>query len=120
MTTDSSHRQGTIPTWDEKSASFPEFELKLKFYKLGTKKDDRYLCASRVIQAMPLGSQQFKLCAQIDEDKLLAADGSGIQEIVKILSSKKVVRTVQEAVRLLEPFIGGATLYRQKGESMRS
>ena len=90
MTTNSGGSHGGTPVWDEKTSSFQEFEEKLRFYKLGTKKADRYLCASRVIHAMPPGSQQFKLCAKIEEDKLMAEDGSGLLEIVKVLSAKKV------------------------------
>ena len=62
-----------VPKWDERPGSLDDFQDKLKFFVLGTKKEDRYLCASRVIREMDPESLQYKICRKLDEDELAEA-----------------------------------------------
>ena len=47
--TSSGGTRDIIPVWGEKPSTLEDFEEVLKYYKSAAKKDDRYLCASRVI-----------------------------------------------------------------------
>ena len=106
-----------IPRWDERPGSLDDFQDKLRFFVLGTKKEDRYLCASRVIREMDPESLQYKICKKLDEDVLTAANGfDGMKAIVEKLRKQEGPKSIHQTVKLIRDVF--TKVKREKGESM--
>ena len=76
------------PVWDERPESLETFKQKAKFFKMSTKKEDRYLMAAKMLAAMPNDSRQFRNCVTMKGPILSAADGSGVDAILVHLRAK--------------------------------
>ena len=120
MAKDHVSSRGNIPVWNELASSMPGFEQQVKMYVMGTKKDERYLCAPRMIAAMDPESQSAKLCQALTETQLTEACGKGCGAIRTLLKTKKGGENLHEAVKLLKGITDGVTLYRQNGEGFRN
>ncbi len=96
-----------IPKWDERPGSLDDFQDKLRFFVLGTKKEDRYLCASQVIREMDPESLQCKICRKIDEAELTAANGfDGMKAIVDELRKKEGSKSIDETGKPVDCLVG--------------
>ena len=95
-----------VPTWDGSSATLDAFEERSKMYVLGTKKDERYLCAPRLLARFdPDGDLYRTIKAVITDEQLMKEDGSGVSTMITILRGALGPKSMQEAVRLLLGFL---------------
>ena len=66
---------GIVPVWDEKSSSLDSFEERIRRYVKGTKKDERYLCANRILGRFNPDRLPYKtIMAKVTEDELEEKD----------------------------------------------
>ena len=111
---------GIVPVWDEKSSSLDSFEERIRRYVKGTKKDERYLCANRILGRFNPDRLPYKtIMAKVTEDELEEKDGKGAYVIVPTLRQGLGPKTMQEATRLFRELFTLKTLTRQSGESMK-
>lgn len=110
----------TVPTWDEKVASLDAFEERVKRYLKGTKRDERYLVANRILGKFDPDRMPYKTVTKaVTETQLEAEDGSGASLLVAALRNELGPRTMQEAVKLFRQMLTLKDLARGSGESMK-
>lgn len=108
-----------VPTWDEKTMTLDAFEQKVSRYVKGTRKDERYLCANRILSKFDPDRLLYKtIIRTVAEDVLEKDDGSGCFELVKALRSGLGPHTVQEAVRAFQDLLALKDLQRSPRETM--
>ena len=108
------------PTWDGKTSSLDSFEERIKRYVRGTKKDERYLCAPRLLARFdPDGDLYRTIKAVITDEQLMKEDGSGVSTMITILRGALGPKSMQEAVRLLLGFLKLQDIRRCNGEGMK-
>ena len=109
-----------VPKWDEKTSSLDSYEERVKRYVKGTKRDDRYLCANRLLARFdPDGLSYKTLVKAIPDERLEAPDGSGALMIAPTLRAGLGPKTMQEGVKLFRDLMTTNHLQRTTGESMK-
>ena len=58
-----------VPTWDGSSATLDAYEERSKMYVLGTKKDERYLCAPRLLAKFDPDGDQYRTIKAVIRNK---------------------------------------------------
>ena len=105
-------KSGDIPTWDGDLRTLPEFEEDSRDYVNGTKKEERYVCASRIKRRLTGRAKQASKTAL--REKLENPDG--VEYLLNYLKEKLGAQPITDAGRFLAKWI--FQMKRERGEPM--
>ena len=105
-------RASEIPSWDGDLRTLPEFEDDARDYVSATKREERYVCASRIKRKLTGRAKQAAKTA--DGTKMEGDDG--VAYLVGLLKEKLGAQPITDAGRHLAKWIFQTK--REKGEPM--
>ena len=103
-----------IPTWDGDLRTLPDFEEDCKDYINGTKREERYVCASRIKRRLTGRAKQASKTA--DREQLETPEG--VIYLLTLLKEKLGAQPITDAGRYLAKWI--FQMKRESGEPMTS
>ena len=94
---DARNIQDHVPTWSGKLQDIYIFDEDIQIYSEATKKDDRPLLCSRIMQRMRHHSAQRRIALQLGADKRQAEDGAAklVEHLRKSMGNKAPIAIAQ-------------------------
>ena len=101
-----------VPKWNGEVSTLDAFEERVKYWVLGTQKDDRIHLGARLIAAMDEDSQQWQEAKKIALADLIKENGA--ENVVMQLKQIRGTMSTHEAISKWREFMKG--IFRQPGE----
>ena len=111
-------RQLGPPKWDGDPATCEVWFERVRYYVMGTKKEERTLLGAQLIRSMDPNSRQYQVAIQVKDSEVMAEDGA--MRVAKFVQDMLAETTLQEAAASFRELMKGSELRRISGEGVRS